>query len=353
MAKQIKLVVVGPFPPPNSGTTIKNHELELALDHIGCSISKVDTCKARFFTLFFLLAILFRFSNEAIIASVSRRGRAILLPYALVATVVFHKRMVLLPCGGTMADELRKMRGLKRLIYHTACRKLVRIYPETAALKCRLESNVPGCRCEVMYNFKRRPDVKLGRVSGLGPLRLVFLSRLREEKGIFVLLDAVSYIMDSNKIDVSLTFYGDFLPGDDRNQELFRGRLESLSFARYGGYLEPEAVTRTISTHDVFVFPTYFETEGFPGVLVDAAYAGLPVIATRVAYNAEIIEHGANGLLCNPNDAVSLAESIIEMSLDRKKRWKMGDENWRRSSAFDSVLAARRLVTSLTEVGAR
>ncbi|HEY8362617.1 MAG TPA: glycosyltransferase, partial [Tissierellaceae bacterium] len=43
--------------------------------------------------------------------------------------------------------------------------------------------------------------------------------------------------------------------------------------------------------------PTYYEGEGFPGTIIDAFSAGVPVIATDWKYNKEIVAHGENGYI--------------------------------------------------------
>ena len=82
--------------------------------------------------------------------------------------------------------------------------------------------------------------------------------------------------------------------------------------AKYGGFLnlQEESGYTVLSQYDVMIFPTYWEGEGFPGVLVDALIAGLPVIASNWHLNSEVIEEGKTGWLIEVNDVTALAEKM-------------------------------------------
>lgn len=49
-----------------------------------------------------------------------------------------------------------------------------------------------------------------------------------------------------------------------------------------------------------------------PGALVEAMWAGLPVVATRVGGVPEVVRSGVDGLLVPPEDAQALADAIEE-----------------------------------------
>ncbi len=72
---------------------------------------------------------------------------------------------------------------------------------------------------------------------------------------------------------------------------------------------------------DVFVFPSYYEA--FPLVPMEAAAAGLPIVATRVNGVREWIEDGKTGLLSSfePTD---FAEKILFLANDINARYRFG-----------------------------
>lgn len=62
------------------------------------------------------------------------------------------------------------------------------------------------------------------------------------------------------------------------------------------------------------------DIEGFGFVFLEAAAAGLPVIGTRGSGAEDAVEHGKNGFLVEPKDAVSAADAGIKILSDRSLR---------------------------------
>jgi len=59
---------------------------------------------------------------------------------------------------------------------------------------------------------------------------------------------------------------------------------------------------------DIFVLPS--KAEGIPNVILEAMSCGLPVIATDVGGNRELVVEGETGFLVPPNDSESLADAL-------------------------------------------
>jgi len=58
----------------------------------------------------------------------------------------------------------------------------------------------------------------------------------------------------------------------------------------------------------VFVLPS--QAEGISNTILEAMATGLPVIATRVGGNPELVDEGKTGLLVPAQDALALAEAM-------------------------------------------
>ncbi|WP_313804074.1 glycosyltransferase family 4 protein [Sphingobium sp.] len=56
--------------------------------------------------------------------------------------------------------------------------------------------------------------------------------------------------------------------------------------------------------------------EGFPIAMIEAAMSGLPIVATAVAGNREMVTPGINGRLVPPSDPAALAQAIVETLSD-------------------------------------
>ena len=114
----------------------------------------------------------------------------------------------------------------------------------------------------------------------------------------------------------------------------------------YKGVLQPEEVLTTLRKYDVLIFPTHYEGEGCPGILVEALSVGLPIIASNWKYNEEFVENGVNGFLCEVFDVESYVESIIALAMDPIKRNEMSRCSYIKSQFF-SIDMARSLLLSI------
>ena len=60
---------------------------------------------------------------------------------------------------------------------------------------------------------------------------------------------------------------------------------------------------------DVFVLPS--RNEGISNTILEALASGLPVVATAVGGNVELIEAGVNGTLVQPGDVAGMAQALL------------------------------------------
>ena len=82
-------------------------------------------------------------------------------------------------------------------------------------------------------------------------------------------------------------------------------------------------IERFFAAADVFVFPTFFDAYGM--VISEAMASGLPVITSRAAGAAELIEHGESGwLTADPWDPDQIAEGLRTLAADPGLRQRMG-----------------------------
>lgn len=151
-------------------------------------------------------------------------------------------------------------------------------------------------RSFLLTNFRTEPGNNFPVVSEpRKSLRLIYYSRVMREKGVF---KAISLAERLNKTDnsVLLDIYGP-LHLDENDEKEFLSRL--CKEIRYHGSLDPatDDIVRTLASADFFLFPSYYQGEGFPGCLVESLFANVPVIASKWKYNSEIILDGENGFV--------------------------------------------------------
>jgi glycosyltransferase involved in cell wall biosynthesis len=92
---------------------------------------------------------------------------------------------------------------------------------------------------------------------------------------------------------------------------------------------------------DLFVLSSL--SEGMSFAILEAMAAGLPVVATRVGGNGELVEDGQTGLLVPARDPVTLAEALGQFLRNKEGRQRMA--NRARQSIeqrFDQARSAAR-----------
>lgn len=84
---------------------------------------------------------------------------------------------------------------------------------------------------------------------------------------------------------------------------------------------------RLYKTSDIFVSPAIIE--GLSLVSLEAMAAGLPIVATDVPGNQDIIQHGNNGYLVEKNSPIALAEGIKNILSDENLKEKMANASFK------------------------
>ncbi len=88
-------------------------------------------------------------------------------------------------------------------------------------------------------------------------------------------------------------------------------------------------------------------SEGLSNVVLEAMAAGLPVVATEVGGNGEMVEHGVSGLLVPPRDAGALAAAIGRLLAEPALARSLGAAGRRRAASCFSLAALQRNTTRL------
>lgn len=80
-----------------------------------------------------------------------------------------------------------------------------------------------------------------------------------------------------------------------------------------------------LSATDIFIFPSFHE--GMPVSALEAMACGLPVIASKIRGNVDIVRDGDNGYLFEPSDVETLTQKIFLLMDDEDLRITMGEKN--------------------------
>jgi len=346
-ALQVKrLLFVGPKPPPIGGSplTVQAMLEELAL-YPSIQVTVINTSPAmdvrkkmtgfNFEKIRRSILILPQFIRkigqcDAVLVFANDLFAITLAPLLLFLARLFRKPFYLKPVGAGLDLFINAQKKPLREYLLFVLRSTDGILTQTRLLKedlfklgCTKVHYLPGCRPLSIVNLVQKQYTP--------ELRAIFLGHITRLKGPLVLLDALKIVSEISDEKVTCDFYG---PIHDEIHDEFLEELKLIPNARYCGVAEAGTGPQLISQYDVLILPTYYDTEGHPGVLIEAMHAGVPVITTQVRTFPELVTNGINGFLVPTQDSFFLAEAIIVMAVDPNLRKGMGKANYLKGREF-------------------
>ncbi len=156
------------------------------------------------------------------------------------------------------------------------------------------------------------------------PCQLLFLSNIIQEKGVYILLEACALLIEKYSTTFECHFVGDWADIQEStfSQKVSSLRLHNCIFAH--GKMYGNDKNNFYKNADVFVLPTYYQSEVFPLVILEAMQFNLPVISTKVGGIPDEVIDGKTGYLVPSNDANELAEKLNVLISNPKLRKEMG-----------------------------
>ena len=157
-----------------------------------------------------------------------------------------------------------------------------------------------------------KPNVRDGKIP-----QLLFTGRVVYQKGLDLLVEALSKLID---LPWELSIIG-----DGSYKEHLQQRIEMLGLTsriRFHGWCNKEELLPILAQSHIFVNPS--RHEGMPNAVLEAMACGLPVIATRIAGNEDLVKDGENGLLIGNENVIELQNALRILLNDKQLRQKMG-----------------------------
>jgi len=148
---------------------------------------------------------------------------------------------------------------------------------------------------------------------------VLFVGRHIERKGIEYLIQAAE-LLSADRFCIRIVGQGDLT---DRLKGMARG----LRHVVFTGKLNSVELQEEYARAHCFVLPAIVDskgdTEGLGVVLIEAAEAGLALVASDVGGIPDVVIHGKTGLLVAPRDSRVLAQTLIQLSEDDSLRQRL------------------------------
>jgi glycosyltransferase involved in cell wall biosynthesis len=199
----------------------------------------------------------------------------------------------------------KMLAGLRRNIFrHARC-----VSAPSAGLK-KLSEQADPFTVEVIPNGVDCQYFTPGTQIEHRPLTLLSVGRLHRQKNVQRTLEILLAIREQANIAATARVIGD---GPERkNLEKFAHQHNLESAVSFEGWLPRSDVAAAYRSATVLVQLSLYE--GLSNTILEALASGLPVVASRIPENMELVEPEQNGLLFDPSDGVSkIAAEIVRL----------------------------------------
>ncbi len=256
----------------------------------------------------------------------------------------FRKKTILAPRSGIIVDDVKNSAFMRKYIPlvlsncdFVICQSEIwrdffsKIYNPKANIYKVIHNWVNTKNYELVSQNKEKNN----------SIRLLFLSWVDKNKGIFELIEAALRLKEKN-IKIHFDIAGDGLAMDEARQAVSDNGMED-EFTFYS-WVKSDKKLELLRVADIYVLPSHYE--GYPNSLMEAMASGKACVATTVGSIPDIIVHEKNGLLFEAGNVSDLVAQI-EKLMDGNFRKAIGNEAKRITIARNSIEIA---VASFKEI---
>jgi glycogen(starch) synthase len=145
------------------------------------------------------------------------------------------------------------------------------------------------------------------------PLRLLFFGSLLSKKGIHTAIEAVGLLKGRGLLErVELTILGSGHPEYETRLRAMAAQMGIGNRVHFVSQVPRDEIPSWLARFDVFLFTSIW-AEPMARTVMEAMAAGLLVIGTEVGGQVEMLIDGLNGLTFPAEDAIGLADRIVQV----------------------------------------
>lgn len=221
------------------------------------------------------------------------------------------KKIIIHIHGNYIHQEYKQLLGIKKKLYYFVLSLADKGIVLSPMLRNNLEPFLDDSDIHVVFNFVENAVSTSCPVKQFHELRIIYLSNLMTEKGIFDLLDAL-LILKSKGIAYRARIAGN-IPAN------LKLRVDAKIFSisettEYLGVVREKEKFQLLGWANVFVLPTYYSTEGQPIAILEALASGNIVLATDQGGIPDIFSN-ENGYFIEKKNGQDIADKLSELNL--------------------------------------
>lgn len=162
-------------------------------------------------------------------------------------------------------------------------------------------------------------------------IKILFIGRLIPRKGFQRVIQALPLVKELTNKPFVIEVVG---TGSAQSElDALAQTLKVSDLIHYTGLVPYEKLEQSYQYADIFILTSL--SEGMPSVILEAMGCGLPIIASNVGGNNEIVHDGVNGYLINGDDIQQLADKLAMLINDDALRVSMGKHSREMALSYD------------------
>lgn len=282
-------------------------------------------------------------------------GSALVTPLIVFLASIFRKKAVVHVHGSDLVYRnvfyqvffVRWLRSCDQIVANS--RYTAGLAEGKGVKKNRISVIPPAVDVEVVVPRDGREIKK--RMGLEGRKVLLYVGRLARRKGVKEFVEKslpkiisevpeVCFVVVGENPTESLIHHGDMM-GD---LQAFVREVGLQNHVRLLGWLSDEDLAKIYQACDLVVLPVLplrDDVEGFGIVLLEAAAAGKPCVATRVGGIPDALEDGKSGILLDPGNYKLMSQTIVRLLGDDRSRIDLGEyarKRVREEFAWDQIV---------------
>ena len=206
------------------------------------------------------------------------------------------------PCAFSSRTKLAYLRSVPRLGFVSPSLAILRRLSAFQPMQAWAQAHI--------LNPNKSPSPTVEKVASK-TVRFLYVGRLHESKGLYVLLQALEPLSARHEFTLTLV-------GTGPSEEDLKRRFGHHRWIEFAGHVSVQEVANRMAQSDLLLVPSIW-FENSPGVIIEALGQGLPVMGSNAGGIPELVMHEKNGILVEAGD-VRAWGTAIEGILDHPER---------------------------------
>jgi len=283
--------------------------------------------------LVYIIKVLRSKSSDLFVVDADYHFKA--LPAVLVLRYIFRRPVVVMLHHYNYWDKknniLRFVNKLSSMLFSKSCTVLITVSRFSFQNFLELSGkNIPHYIINPFTDSSKSTSKTVRHFDGK-IIKFLHVGHIMPRKNLLTVIEAFRLCTD-----VSWEYHLVGIVLDENYLSMLKSKIEKYNLQKrifFHGRLSDDSLVEKYKTSDVFILASIME--GFGIVYAEAMRYGLPIIASKTGAVPEIVQNEENGFLCNPDDALQIADAIKKMS-SRATREKMSQNNVAKFATFNS-----------------